>query len=1434
MRRALRYAGFAIVGLIALVGLLLVLLATPPGRAILAGIVERAASTNGLTVSIGSLTGWPPFAFGADKIVASDAKGVFAEIDGLEIDLDVGALLTANIAFDAIGADRISFVRTPELEGGDTTVVADESDSGGGGLFPISVDRLAVARLELGEALIGHPAALAVDGAFALRADGGIHADLKANRLDNAVGTVAALVDRADGAAPIAVDLTVEEGANGILVGLMGRDAGPGYRLAAQSSLSDGSLTGAVSLTSDGDARFAGRFGFGAAGDGQRLTVTGEGDLAELVPPGFADLLSGNIDVAVDAEWSAVAGASLPRVVIHDGKVSTGAVSMTASGVFGGADTDLALKIDAAGPNGGALTLPVGADPLHFDSLSLNGRIAPGEGSRRLDLIGRIAGLSMSGISVPGIGLSLAVEAEGDDPLKVQDLPFAVRVEADAINMPAGNIVATDSQPLLVTADGSLDVAALSAKLDADLSAIGGRALFSGNVSPETATGETRLRFADIAPLSPLAGRDLAGSLQATINGRYFGADGIRLAIEGTATDLDPGEPSVAPLLAGKTQFALTVSDDPSGRIAVQDLAVNGEVVTLTGNAALAGEMIDADLAGSLSDLALVADQSSGAAKFTAKASGAIDKPTFDVTVAVADGALVGQPIADATIHAAGEPVDSGWHAALALGGSFAGRPLKGTAEAILDVASGRFALPEVDLAIAENRITGAIEQVDGGLLSGSLSLDAPNLATLAALALVEASGSADAKVRFQPDGGKQAVDVAFNGRNIAAATVVARKAEGNVRIADALGTPEVDGDVDLEGISAGSFRIDTARMSATVDGGNTRFEARAKGPDLNVDGAGSLTMETGGQLLEVSRLTGNAYNVPIKLNGPLRVRLGDQMAVERLDLALSGGRITASGPVSPKLGVDVTIDKVSLALANQFSPGLGAQGTLSGKVRATGTTDAPAVAWQIDLAGFGVAQTASAGLPALGISAKGDATLQATTVAAKVSGAGATLDVTGRVPFSGGDPEIRAQGTVPLNLVALFVDREIDLGGTARLDLQVASATSISGTVGINDATFIDAATQFGVRGVGGQIRLKGQTASIDLKGQLAQGGAMTAGGTVEINPAAGLPANLKVSIKDGRYVDGKMVDATFSAALTVTGPVMTTGKVGGRVDIAKADILLPDSFGGGAALDVRHVNTPPGFVQPIRPAPPAKAGGGSSGSGGLALGITVATTNRSAISVRGFGLDAGVGGSVEVTGNIDAPVVVGAFELSRGRIEVLGKRFDFTTGKMTFTGDLVPVLDFEAETRTAEITAIVNVDGPADDPQISFSSKPDLPEEEVISQILFNRTVGNLSAFQAAQLVDAIGQFTGAFARGDGIFARVRKMTGLDDIDVRDNDAGGTTVGVGKRINDKLRVGVEQDTGGEARITIDLDITRNLKARGTAGDNGSGSLGLNYEYEY
>jgi translocation and assembly module TamB len=107
-------------------------------------------------------------------------------------------------------------------------------------------------------------------------------------------------------------------------------------------------------------------------------------------------------------------------------------------------------------------------------------------------------------------------------------------------------------------------------------------------------------------------------------------------------------------------------------------------------------------------------------------------------------------------------------------------------------------------------------------------------------------------------------------------------------------------------------------------------------------------------------------------------------------------------------------------------------------------------------------------------------------------------------------------------------------------------------------------------------------------------------------------------------------------------------------------------------------------------------------------------------------------------------------------------------------------------------------------------------------------------LSPLQAAQLVDAVAQLTGAVGSG-GIFARIREATGLDDLDIRQSATGGTTVGVAKRISDNIQVGVEAGSDPDAgRVTIDLNLTKNLKARAEAGQSGSGQVGLTYERDY
>ncbi len=587
---------------------------------------------------------------------------------------------------------------------------------------------------------------------------------------------------------------------------------------------------------------------------------------------------------------------------------------------------------------------------------------------------------------------------------------------------------------------------------------------------------------------------------------------------------------------------------------------------------------------------------------------------------------------------------------------------------------------------------------------------------------------------------------------------------------------------------------------------------------------------------MRIDALNGRAFNLPVALSAPVTINLGNTgSGISGAVLALGGGTVRVDGAVAPQLNLTVVLNQVAASVANGFAPTLGAEGTITGQARITGPAAAPAFAWQADWTGARVAATRTAGLPGLTLSARGTGTATTTNLTARLTGAGLALDIAGDVPFSGPGLSVRANGTAPLALLALESNRELRLAGNARVNLALSGSLAniaTSGTVDLNNATVADTNTGFGIAGATGRIGFDGQRATIQsLVGKLAQGGDITVAGSVGIADA-GLPAQLTVRVANGRYADGNLINTTFNANLAINGPILGNGAVTGTVDLGRTEIQLPDRLAGSAtAIDVKHVNAPRGFKAP-KARETAQARGPAAGSGGLRLDINL--TGNSGVFVRGFGIDSELGGSLRLTGTTGNPQTAGGFQMRRGRIEALGRRFDFQSGTLTFAGDLVPLLDFEALATTTDGTVTLHVTGPANDPQISFTSSPDMPQEEILSRLLFERSVGTLSPLQAAQLIDAVAQLTGV-SSGGGIFARIREATGLDDLDIRQSANGGTTVGVAKRINDNLRVGVEAGTDSAAgRVTIDLDLTKNLKARGEAGQDGSGKVGLTYEREY
>jgi translocation and assembly module TamB len=210
---------------------------------------------------------------------------------------------------------------------------------------------------------------------------------------------------------------------------------------------------------------------------------------------------------------------------------------------------------------------------------------------------------------------------------------------------------------------------------------------------------------------------------------------------------------------------------------------------------------------------------------------------------------------------------------------------------------------------------------------------------------------------------------------------------------------------------------------------------------------------------------------------------------------------------------------------------------------------------------------------------------------------------------------------------------------------------------------------------------------------------------------------------------------------------------------------------------------------------------------------------------------LDVELGGRVKLTGPITGIRPVGGFKLIRGRLSINGQRIVFTEGEVTLVGDLDPMVHLVATSEGTDITVFVTVEGRVSDPKITFSSQPQLPQDEVLARLIFNRSVNDLSAFQIAQLAAAVAELAGG--SNTSLLGNLRKATGLDDLDVVTNEKGQTAVRAGRYIQDNIYLGVEAGAQGDTKGTVNLDITKHLKAKGALGTSDS-SLGLFYEKDY
>lgn len=779
----------------------------------------------------------------------------------------------------------------------------------------------------------------------------------------------------------------------------------------------------------------------------------------------------------------------------------------------------------------------------------------------------------------------------------------------------------------------------------------------------------------------------------------------------------------------------------------------------------------------------------------------------------------------------AGEPL--GGSGRIAFGGVVA--PFIGGFDGTLRVDADDLSVgqPELDALMAgPSRLEGALRRdrdgiaisglgiesgalratLDGRLATGAAQVDAfvalPDLSRLGP----GYGGSAEARIAHRLRDGVATTDVSAAGRDVS----IGRSAELDGLLA---------GDSDLvlgatrsaEGLEISRFELSTpslaAEASGRVTGSGSDFAGRVEVPDLaalgpgyggalvlraevaNADGAERLTLE--GEARDVAlgaggldRLLGGTTTLALKArrqDGALRLET----------LRLEGARFSAEASGSREGALSRVELTAQLADLGALLP------EIPGAVSLRGSVDE----WN--------------GTATVNLFAKGpaglDATLQGDVVAA-----------TGRV-------NLALRGTANAALANVFV-APVSLQGPVAFDLSLRgplAVGSLGGEITLRGVRALNPYPAVAIGGLEGRIALDDGVADITIRGRPEGGGSMALDGSLGLDPAR--TANLALRLEGAVLRDPNRYQTRASGTLSLDGPLRGGGVLSGRIILAEgelrlargatvtADALLPELRHVGETAAARETRARAGID--------GTADSDPNGNGrNLRVDLAIEAPQR--IFLRGRGLDAELGGAVRLQGTTRAVIPSGGFNLIRGRIEVLGKRFELTEGNLSLEGRFVPRLSLVAATRTSAGEARVEVTGTAARPEVHFRSSPELPEEEVLAQLLFGRNLSSLSPIQTAQLASAIAQLAGATS--EGVVSRLRREAGLDDLDLITEDDGAAAVRAGKYLSENVYADILIGAEGRSEVTLNLDLSPALTARGRAGADGSTGLGLFFERDY
>jgi len=750
---------------------------------------------------------------------------------------------------------------------------------------------------------------------------------------------------------------------------------------------------------------------------------------------------------------------------------------------------------------------------------------------------------------------------------------------------------------------------------------------------------------------------------------------------------------------------------------------------------------------------------------------------------------------------------------------------------------------------------------------SGAILLPAGAPATVAVAQLAVSGARGSGSLRSDPNGFTGRVDLAdgsVTGSLIFSVERDLQKIEGHLRATRAtisaptpftVGRGRLDGTVLLDpagvqinatvsafGVATKGVSLGRGRATIALTGGSGTIEANLAG-----------SRGRGFQLRTLARIAPDSLSLtadgtidrrPVRLDGPAVLRRdGDAWQLEPTTLSYAGGKATLAGRFGGVANeVKAGVQAMPLSVLDMFYPGLGLSGVATGDVdyRLQRGARIPTGRANLKVRGLSrsglVLTSRPADVALAAVLTENVAAARAiVSSGGKVIGRGqariSNLPVGGTLPDRLMNGRLFAQvryGGPADTLWRLFGVETIDLSGPVSMGADISGSgvnPVIRGTLRSTQARLESAVTGTVISDVAASGRFDGSKLLIDrMSGQTRGGGTISGRAAFDFAGSSGIGMDVSIDAQNAALISRDDIGAT------VTGPV--TIKSDGNGGTIAGDVRLNRGrFQLGRASAVATI---PQFdtTELNRPDDEGDAPRRST----WRLDIDVDSRNQ--LAVTGLGLDSEWRGKLHLGGTIDNPAINGRVDLVRGGYEFAGRRFDLDRGAIRFLGETPPdpLLDITAKADLNGVNATIGVSGTGQRPEISFTSIPALPEDELLSRLLFGTSITNLSAPEALQLAAAVNSLRGGGGGLNPINA-VRRAAGLDRLRILPADptiGTGTSIAAGKYIGRRTYVEVISDGQGYSATRIEFQITRWLSLLSSISTIGRQSASVKVSKDY